>query len=195
MVERIELRTERLLLRPFGVGDVDDALAYRDDEEFARFLPWVPQPFTGRDAEEFVARNVLEPWEHYPTFAVVLDGRVVGSINLEVDAGNQTAMLGYAIARDHWAKGLRPEAGRVVISCGFETFKLAKIWASTDLRDERSWRVMEKLGMSREALLRSHKIARNQRIDEVSYGLLRGEWEAQANCTLPRARTSHSSEA
>ena len=181
MIERIELRTERMLLRPFKVGDVEDALAYRDDEEFARYLPWVPQPFTRRDAEEFVARNVLEPWDTSPTFAVLLDGHVIGTINLEVDAKNQIAMLGYAIGRNHWGRGLTPEAARVAIGWGFETFGLEKIWASTDLRNERSWRVMEKLGMRREALLRSHGIARGRRIDEVWYGLLREEWEVQAS--------------
>ena len=179
MVERIELRTGRLLLRPFNVGDVDDSLAYRDDEEFARYLPWVPQPFTRRDAEEFVARNVLESWEISPTFAVVLDGRVIGTINLEVDAKNETAMLGYAIARDHWGEGLTPEAARSAVGWAFETFRLAKIWASTDLLNERSWRVMEKLGMRREAVLRSHSVARDGRIDDVWYGLLREEWESR----------------
>jgi RimJ/RimL family protein N-acetyltransferase len=178
VVDRIELRTGRLLLRPFSTTDVDDSVAYRDDEEFARYLPWVPQPFTRRDAEEFVARNVLEPWETSPTFAVVLAGCVVGNINLEVDAKHQNAMLGYAIGRDHWGKGLTPEAGRAVIGWGFDTFKLAKIWASTDLRNQRSWRVMEKLGMRREGVLRSHNVSRGQRIDEVSYGLLREEWDA-----------------
>jgi ribosomal-protein-alanine N-acetyltransferase len=181
MVERIELRTARLLLRPFRVSDVDDALAYRNDEEFARYLPWVPQPFTLRDAEDFVARNVLEPWETSPTFAVVLDGRVVGTVNLEVDGKTRFAMLGYAIGRDHWGKGLTPEAARAAIGWGFATFELGKIWASTDLRNERSWRVMEKLGMRREGLYRSHAVAGGQQIDEVSYGLLREEWEAQAN--------------
>jgi RimJ/RimL family protein N-acetyltransferase len=181
MIERIELRSERLLLRPFRAGDVDDALAYRNDEEFARYLPWVPLPFTRRDAEEFVARNILEPWETLPTFAVVLYGRVVGSVNLEVDATNQIAMLGYAIGRDHWGKGLTPEAARVVIGWAFETFNLARVWASTDFRNGRSRRVMEKLGMRQEGLLLSNRIARGQRIDDVRYGLLRGEWEAQGN--------------
>ena len=80
-----ELHTDRLLLRPFHVGDVDDALAYRDDAEFARFLPHIPQPFTRADAEAFVALNISEPWDRSPTFAVVLGGRVIGTVNLEVD--------------------------------------------------------------------------------------------------------------
>src|SRR3954470_14456695 len=77
--QRIQLRTRRLLLRPFETGDVADALAYRDDGEFARFLPHVPQPFTRADAETFVALNMAEPWNRSPTFAVVLDGRVIGT--------------------------------------------------------------------------------------------------------------------
>ncbi len=54
---RPELRTERLVLRPFEEEDVEDALAYRDDEAFGRFLPHVPLPFTRRDAEAFVELN------------------------------------------------------------------------------------------------------------------------------------------
>jgi hypothetical protein len=59
----IELRTERLTLRSFRTTDVDDALAYRDDPEFARFLPHVSLPFTRADAEAFVTLNMTEPWE------------------------------------------------------------------------------------------------------------------------------------
>ena len=46
MTAPILLRTERLTLRPFQDSDVEDALSYRDDPEFARFLPHIPQPFT-----------------------------------------------------------------------------------------------------------------------------------------------------
>ena len=42
MTTRTELRTERLLLRPFHAEDAADARAYRDDPEFARFLPHIP---------------------------------------------------------------------------------------------------------------------------------------------------------
>ena len=63
---RRTLRTKRLLLRPFDGRDVADAQSYRDDPEFARFLPHVPQPFTRKDAEAFVALNMAEAWERSP---------------------------------------------------------------------------------------------------------------------------------
>jgi len=130
MIERIELRTERLLLRPYRFDDVEDELAYRSDPEFARYLYHLPQPFTRRHAEEMVAVNVSGPWEKYQTFAIVLNGRVIGDVSLEVDASNNIAMLGYAIGRDYWGKGITPEASRAVIDWGFETLQLAKIWAA-----------------------------------------------------------------
>src|SRR5262245_27461392 len=104
------LQTERLLLRPFREGDVDDALDYRNDAEFARFLPHIPQPFTRSDAVRFVITNMDEPWETSPTFAIELEGRLIGTVNLEVDPANQIAMLGYAIGRDHWGEGIALEA-------------------------------------------------------------------------------------
>jgi ribosomal-protein-alanine N-acetyltransferase len=172
MPERTWLHTERLLLRPFQPGDVADALAYRNDEEFARFLPHIPQPFTQRDAEAFVARNMSEPWDTSPTFAVVLEGRVMGTVNLEVDARTRTAMLGYAIGRAFWGRAITIEAARAVVSWGTEAFGLVRIWASTDARHVRSQRVLEKLGMRREGLRARDHVGRDGAlVDEVVYGL------------------------
>ncbi len=167
-----QLQTERLCLRPFQAGDVGDALAYRDDREFARFLSHIPQPFTRRDAEALVALNMSEPWERSPTFAVVLHGQVIGTTNLEVDTETRTAMLGYAIGRAWWGQGLATEAARAAMAWGIETFGLARIWASTDARHVRSQRVLEKLGMQREALRVGHLVGRDgELIDEMVYGL------------------------
>lgn len=142
------LRTTHLLLRRFQASDVDDARAYRDDLEFARFLPHIPQPFTRQDAEELVARNMTEPWDTLPTFAVVVDDHVIGTVNLEIDPTNRTAMLGYAIARAHWGRGLATEAATAVIRWAFAVHDLVAIWASTDAANTRSRRVLEKLGMT-----------------------------------------------
>ena len=50
------------------------------------FLPNIPQPFTRTDAEAFVTLNMSESWARSPTFAVVLDGRLIGTVNFEVEA-------------------------------------------------------------------------------------------------------------
>jgi RimJ/RimL family protein N-acetyltransferase len=93
MVERIELRTERLLLRPFRFEDAQDVVGYASDEEYGRYLGSLPQPYSRWDAEEFIARSVLQSWDTRPRFAVVLESKVVGGINLDVDVSNQIAEM------------------------------------------------------------------------------------------------------
>ena len=69
-VEPTELETKRLLLRPFRGQDVDDVLAYSNNEEWARFLPHIPQPYTRSHAEQFVAQAVLRRSRASPRHAV-----------------------------------------------------------------------------------------------------------------------------
>ena len=174
MTDPTELDTERLLLRQFRLKDVDDVFAYAKDPEWARYLPQ-PQPYVRRHAEEVVAQRVLSSWETNPVWAVVLDGKVIGGIGLRISLQNETAQLGYSIGRDNWGRGLMPEAVLRVIDWGFREYGLAKIYATADVRNRRSQRVMEKAGMTREGVLRSHSKGRGERIDEVYYGLLREE--------------------
>jgi ribosomal-protein-alanine N-acetyltransferase len=172
VIPRATLTTERLVLRPFQDSDVEDALAYRDDREFARFLARHALPYTLQDARDFVALNIREPWERSPVFAVVFQGRLIGTVNLEYHAASRSAMLGYAIGSAWWGRGLGTEAARAVMDWGIRTFALQRIWASTDSRNVRSQRVMEKLGMRREAIRHGDHAGRDgELVDEVVYGL------------------------
>ena len=87
--------------------------------------------------------------------------------------------MGYSLARAHWGNGFALEAARALIEWAFPTFDLVKVFARADARNERSWRLMERLGMTREGLLRGQRLARDGRADEVAYGLLREKWEAR----------------
>ncbi len=175
------LTTARLTLRPFGPGDVDDVFQYARDPEWTEYLlDAVPQPYTRRKAEEFVAGRMIAPGTEF-SWAIVLDGAGIGGIILTVDPKEETGEVHYALARPHWGRGLMAEAARAVVDWGFEELGLQRIGSDTDLRNRRSWRVMEKLGMAREGVLRScRKDPRPgyPRIDVVRYSVLRQEWEA-----------------
>ena len=175
MTEPMELRTERLLLRPYRLADVDDVFEYAREPEFARYIMDVP--CTRRNAEEFVARYVLTSWDTNPAFAIEYDSKVVGEVALRIRQPDEIAELGYNITRAHWGKGLGPEAARAVVDCGFTTYELAKVYATANLCNVQSQRVMEKLGMTREAVLRSHAKLRGELVDEVYYGILREDWD------------------
>jgi RimJ/RimL family protein N-acetyltransferase len=81
-------------------------------------------------------------------------------------------MLGYAIGRSWWGQGIAVEACRAVIGWGVDALNLVRIWASTDARHVRSQRVLEKLGMEREAIRIGDHVGRNgELVDEVVYGI------------------------
>ena len=100
-VEPTELKTKRFLLRPFKGQDVDDVLAYANDEEWAWFLPHIPQPYTRIHAEQFVAQAVLRSWNDNVSMAIELSGSVVGSVGMSISVRNSLGALGYSLARKH----------------------------------------------------------------------------------------------
>ncbi len=179
MDEHPELRTDRLHLRPWRFGDVADVMDYATDAEWARYLA-VPDPYVSRSAEEFIANAVIADLEVQRQWAIVHEGKVSGGINLTVhDPGS--AEMGYSIARPLWGRGLMTEAAGAVVAHGFGEWGLARIQATADVRNKGSWRVMEKLGMKREGVLRSHRLIRGERVDDVLYAILAEEWASSAS--------------
>lgn len=179
MSESVELKTERLLLRPFRLTDAEDVFAYAKDSEWSLYLGRrMPRPYLRRNADEYVAKRILAPWDSNPTFAMVLDTTVIGGVDLKKRESSDDAELGYGVARTHWRKDLMAEAAHAVVDWGFKNLGLAKIFAMADLPSQGSWRVIEKLGMTREGVLRRESIVKGQPIDDLYYGLLREEWEA-----------------
>jgi len=173
------IRTRRLLLRPFGLEDVDDVFAYAQDPEWSRFLRTLPRPYRIDDAKRFVARQLLLDREQHPAWAVVLGETVIGGINLRVQLEHGRAELGYAIARAHWNKGFCSEAARAVIDAAFATHDgLNRVFARADADNRASQRVMEKVGMTREGVLRMNRIERGEAVDEAWFSILRREWMA-----------------
>ncbi len=178
MTEPTELRTDRLLLRPFSLSDVDDVLEYGSDPDWAAFF----DQYDRRGTEDMVARAVLTSWDEHPWFALELDGKVIGMAILWFE-GRDIAELSYEIAKPHWGKGLAPEAAHAVVDWGFRKSGLSKVRAFADARNRQSWRVMEKLGMTREGLMR-----RGQGGESVAYGVIREDWHSDDD-PLPPAPT------
>ena len=169
-----EYRTQRLLLRPFTSADVDADFAYASSPSYGEFLN-LPQPFERRHSEERIARCLNDDWSKEPSFAIVLDGSVIGTLSVRIDNANW-ANLGYGLSYGHWGKGLIVEAARPIITDLFRRIHVARIEISADAPNHRSRRVAEKLGFHYEGTLRNRMIVRNQRYDDVYYGLLPNEW-------------------
>ncbi|MDE2869278.1 MAG: GNAT family protein [Chloroflexota bacterium] len=176
----VVLRTARLLLRPFEFTDVDDVCAYASDPEVARFRP-LPDPYTREDALGFVNRQIRTNWSRDAEFAIVYGPRVIGGLSLHVNSEHETGELGYLLGRRWWGHGLATEAARAVVDWGFRRFGLHKVYARAHVDNKGSWRVMERLGMTREGVLRGHWKMRDEHVDLVYYAVFRDEWALRAD--------------
>ena len=171
------IRTERLELRPYREQDVDDILTYAKDPEWARFLS-VPQPYTKKDAEQFIAVNLSADRNVDLAWAIERQGKVIGGIDLWFDLPNRVAETGYSLSRDHWGQGYTTEAAEALIENAFmHCTELNRIKAMADPRNPASIRVMEKVGMTREGVLRQNRVTKGEIVDECWCGILRTEWQ------------------
>jgi RimJ/RimL family protein N-acetyltransferase len=172
--------TERLLLRPWRLTDVEDAFAYGADSEWGLYLWNTPFPYLLSDAVEFVTAAANDPWETGALYAIEYEGRVIGGVRLYLtDIPGRIAGMGFNVARTHWGRGFATEAARAVLTYGFEEAELHRVYATADVRNLASMRVLEKLGLSREGVLRHHHFHRGEHADEVVYGILSDEWRAR----------------
>jgi ribosomal-protein-alanine N-acetyltransferase len=169
------IKTERLVLQPWSFEDLSDVLSYAADEEWGRYLP-VPRPYGVADARRFVAAQVLLDRKQHASWSVRYDGRGAGGINIRFSSESRIGEIGYSVARALWGRGLATEAARAVISQAFEAYPdLVRVRATADAGNVRSHRVLEKVGMVREGLLRQNRLVRGELLDEVWYGVLRSE--------------------
>jgi ribosomal-protein-alanine N-acetyltransferase len=173
------IETERLVLRPFGLGDVEDVFSYAKDPEWSRYLRALPRPYRHEHAVQFIARQLLSDRITRPAWAVTLTETVIGGINLRFDFEHRSAEVGYSVARTHWGRGICSEAARAVIDAAFSTHgDLNRVHARADAANVASQRVMEKVGMTKEGVLRLSRVERGEALDEAWYSILRSEWGA-----------------
>lgn len=119
-------------------------------------------------------------WSQRVEFAIERDEAVIGRVTLEIDRVNLVATLGYGIAREHWGHGFASEAAGAVTGYAFGVLGVEKVVARVDPRNIASVRILEKLGMQREGLLRSQVVRWGERADRALYGILREYWKPQA---------------
>jgi len=177
------IRTERLDLRPFSEGDIDDAFELHTRADVVRYLPWIPQT-----RDEVAAQ--IPRWKAMTAIDGESEGlRLVGMLRAtgarigefsfwRHSAEHQSGVIGYVLHPDHQGHGYATEAAREFLRLGFDELDLHRISASADARNAPSIRVMERIGMRREAHFRENEVIRGEWTDEVVYAILQHEWRA-----------------
>jgi RimJ/RimL family protein N-acetyltransferase len=175
------LLTDRLLLRTFEEGDLAALVEIESRPEVARFLYWEPR--TTEQVRESLARKMtghtLNAAGDTLTFAVVVreSGELVGSVNLtwtsELDRQGE---IGYMLNPRHEGHGYATESARRLLGLGFDELRLHRIIGRMEARNSGSARVLERLGMRREAELVENEWVKGEWQSELVYAMLDREW-------------------
>jgi RimJ/RimL family protein N-acetyltransferase len=176
----IELVTDHLILREFRKNDWQNVHAYACDPEVVRYMPWGPN--TEQETKDFIATTLAfqteDPRRKFELAVTrASDGQIVGGCGIRiVNVSDRSADMGYVIRRDVWGSGYATEAARAIVAFGFGQLGLHRIWATCDSENAASARVLEKAGMSREAVMREDTWLRGKWRDSYLYAVLEQEW-------------------
>jgi RimJ/RimL family protein N-acetyltransferase len=169
----MEVRGEGVVLRSWRVEDVPAVAAACQDDEIARWLALVPQPYTEEHAR-FYVDECIQADQDRRAFAIAdaSTGDVVGSIDMHINR-LQTGHVGYWVAAQARGRGVASDALRALSRWAFESLGLGRVELVTDPENIASQRVAEKAGFQREAVLRSILLNRDgSRRDGVMFSLL-----------------------
>ena len=180
-IEPAVLATPRLRLRPFREDDAADAARLAGDEAVWLTTIAIPHPYSTGQARQWIATlpaRLAQGGE--VVFAIVLreDDSLIGAVGLSsISAAHRRAELGYWVARSCWNRGYCTEAARAVLAYGFGRLGLERIHACHFAGNYASGRVLAKLGMRPEGVLRQHIRKQDRPVDLVCHAILRGEFD------------------
>ena len=193
----LPLRTNRLTIRRFTYADIDDIIAFAADPLVAAEIPNVPRDDREGLMDYIDAQNnyaLLEP-RRCVDLAIEQSetGKVIGLLTLMTPSDRQ-AEVGWSLGIEHRGHGLATEAARCLITYVFRECGVHRVFAGTVVANTRSWALMERLGMRKEAhFVKAHVSATpgGEWIDTVRYAVLAEEWLGQNEIADPTSTEPH----
>jgi RimJ/RimL family protein N-acetyltransferase len=178
------LQTERLLLRPFTTGDLDALLAIQSRDDVTRYLYWDPR--TAAEVREVLDRKVrstaiVAEGDNLSLAAVLREsGELIGDCSLRwLSAEHRQAEIGFIFHPDHHGHGFATEAAAALLALAFDDLKVHRAIGRLEARNTASARVLERLGMRKEAELVENEHVKGEWQSEVVYALLEREWASR----------------
>lgn len=174
MMKNRQIDCDRIILRPVKMEDAPDMFEYASDEETVLHV------FEKHENLGATEKSIAHYFMAAPTGRYAIEhkktDKMIGTIDLRIVKDDGIAELGYTLNKHFWGKGYMNEAAAALTKLAFETLELEKVFAMHDLNNPGSAKVMLRLGMQREGVLRSHYIHKGNRVDMAYYGILKEEY-------------------
>ncbi|MFQ9924035.1 MAG: GNAT family N-acetyltransferase [Beduini sp.] len=175
----IELKSDRLCLRPFSLEDASPFYKHITNSNEVRRYFLIPYHADFNQTEKMI-RQIIKGY-HSKTYnwAVTLkeENNMIGLVRLfDVNDDDVSAEIGYALASDHWNKGYMSEAITTVLNHLFITVGFKKLTADCMSENQASCRVLEKSGMKFITKTKNGILWQGRDHDVLHYSLLRDDY-------------------
>jgi len=172
------LHAKGVTLRELRLSDAPSLLAFLTTDEVTRFIS--PPPTTLAGFERFIEwTNRERAAGNYICFGIVPDGyeQAIGLFQIrQLNGSFQTAEWGFAMGSIFWGTGLFIEAGRAIVAFTFATIGTERLEARSCVQNGRGNGALQKLGATREGVLRQSFLRNGEYHDQVLWAIVSGDW-------------------
>lgn len=172
-----KIESDRLILRKVNIKDIEDIFEFTSLPQTSEGLSWNPHSdltVTRKFVESIIAKydkNTPSQW----VLVLKENSKVIGIAGfIEVDFQSARGEIAYVLSPDFQNRGYMTEALRAIVHYGFTEMKLHRIQAKCEIDNYGSEKVMQKLGMQLEGVLRGYILRKGKFRDYKIYSILNG---------------------
>ncbi|SDJ05971.1 GNAT family N-acetyltransferase [Proteiniclasticum ruminis] len=177
-VVRMELRTDRLILKKLDRRDAEELYRYRSKEEVLKFQSFHPRSLqhVGDFFQDLAEMPDVEDTWFQLGIHLKEEKKLIGDLGLHFLPDGCQVEIGYSLDPCYQGKGYATEAIKEILKYLFEKLQKHRVTASVDPLNENSIRLLERLGFRREAHFIKGLFYEGAWVDDVIYAMLREEW-------------------
>ena len=172
----IKSKQENFRLREWKLTDIVSLVKHINNEKiWNNVRDGLPYPYTMLDADKYIRMVQAQPYVQ--NFAIEVAGEAVGGVGIVplTDVERFSAEVGYWLGEDYWGRGITSEAVALLVDYVFRKTEIIRLFASVYEYNPASMKVLEKVGFTRQAILRDAAIKNGRVIDMYYYDLIKRE--------------------
>ena len=181
----IKSKQENFRLREWKLTDIDSLAKHINNVKiWNNVRDGLPYPYTMLDADKYIRMVQAQPYVQ--NFAIEVAGEAVGGVGIVplTDVERLSAEVGYWLGEAYWGWGITSEAVALLVDYVFRETGIIRLFASVYEYNPASMKVLEKVGFTRQAILRDAAIKNGRVIDMYYYDLIKREiWESECHIT------------
>ena len=143
------IKTDRLILRPLNISDLETAHVYASDAENTTYMMRLPNA-AKEETAQFLTR-VTDEWKKenpsFYEFAICMDTLHIGAISIALNEERTEGELGWILNKKFWGRGYATEAAIAIKEFAIDKLRVNRLTANCDRRNSSSYKLMERIGL------------------------------------------------